>query len=185
MNLGVCCGRKLSAWCKVSWFRGSGLSWEVVRDCSLIACLPVFRRVCVAKWVGGREGGWVGIREQVVGSILFRMHYAIFVCLLLVVLFPSAAWSGDTHRSSRPLEASEGVARRLLEAEDGVGAQSIQTVLVVSNDGHPNHFASVQMAVDAVPMWNYLRWVIYIKPGTYYGPVIVPEGKVNISSPFS
>lgn len=137
--------------------------------------------------VGGREGGWVGIREQVVGSILFRMHYAtaIFVCLLLVVLFPSAAWSRDTHRSSRPLEASEGVARRLLEAEDGVGAQSIQTVLVVSNDGHPNHFASVQMAVDAVPMWNYLRWVIYIKPGTYYGPVIVPEGKVNISSPFS
>jgi hypothetical protein len=58
------------------------------------------------------------------------------------------------------------------------GSGDVQTVLVVSNDGRPDHFASVQAAVDAVPMWNYLRWVIYIKPGVYYGPVIVPEGKV-------
>lgn len=57
-------------------------------------------------------------------------------------------------------------------------AEDVQTVLVVSTEGHPEHFASVQGAVDAVPMWNYLRWVIYIKPGTYHGPVIVPEGKV-------
>ena len=59
--------------------------------------------------------------------------------------------------------------------EDNAG---IQTVLVVSTDGRPDHFASVQAAVDAVPMWNYLRWVIYITPGVYVGPVIVPQGKV-------
>lgn len=64
--------------------------------------------------------------------------------------------------------------RRSLNEDAG-----IQTVLVVSNDGHPEHFGSVQAAVDAVPMWNYLRWVIYIKPGTYHGTVIVPEGKVR------
>lgn len=60
-------------------------------------------------------------------------------------------------------------------------AEDVQTVLVVSTEGHPEHFASVQGAVDAVPMWNYLRWVIYIKPGTYHGPVIVPEGKDYIT----
>lgn len=66
----------------------------------------------------------------------------------------------------------------LLLWSPSTAGEDVQTVLVVSTEGHPEHFATVQGAVDAVPMWNYLRWVIYIKPGTYHGPVIVPEGKV-------
>ena len=79
-------------------------------------------------------------------------------------------------------EAPDNVARLLREDKE-VSTRNIQTVLVVSNDGHPDHFASVQAAVDAVPMWNYVRWLIYIKPGTYYGTVIVPEGKVTSCRP--
>lgn len=75
-------------------------------------------------------------------------------------------------------EVPHNVARLLREDKEFSPRGNIQTVLVVSNDGHPDHFASVQAAVDAVPMWNYVRWIIYIKPGTYYGTVIVPEGKV-------
>ncbi|KAJ7537614.1 hypothetical protein O6H91_11G013900 [Diphasiastrum complanatum] len=59
--------------------------------------------------------------------------------------------------------------------------QTIQTVLVVSKDGHPDHFPSIQSAVDAVPMWNYLAWIIYIKPGWYHEAVVVPEGKDYIT----
>ncbi|BBN05785.1 pectinesterase [Marchantia polymorpha subsp. ruderalis] len=57
----------------------------------------------------------------------------------------------------------------------------VQTILVVSTDGYPNHFSTVQAAVDAVPMWNYVNWIILIKPGIYYGTVIVPQGKNHIT----
>ena len=97
-----------------------------------------------------------------------------FVGCVICAIILSAAWIPSS--GGVPVRAHQGAAGsvgRLLREDGG-----IQTVLVVSNDGHPDHFASVQAAVDAVPMWNYLRWVIYIKPGVYYGTVVVPEGKV-------
>ncbi|KAG0625490.1 hypothetical protein M758_2G059600 [Ceratodon purpureus] len=100
-----------------------------------------------------------------------------FVGCVICAIILSAAWipssGGVPVRAHR---GAVGTVRRLLREDGG-----IQTVLVVANDGHPDHFASVQAAVDAVPMWNYLRWVIYIKPGVYYGTVVVPEGKDYIT----
>lgn len=99
------------------------------------------------------------------------MNFAVSV---IGAIFLAVGWIPSS--GGLPVRAHQEAANtvgRLLKEDGGV-----QTVLVVSNDGRPDHFASVQAAVDAVPMWNYLRWVIYIKPGVYYGTVIVPEGKV-------
>lgn len=111
------------------------------------------------------------------------MNYVIsFLWVILVIPCVAAAWTrpstgGDDLRARQePLNFAE---KTFVDAVDG--QDGIQTVLVVSNDGHPDHFVSVQAAVDAVPMWNYVRWVIFIKPGVYYGPVIVPEGKDYIT----
>lgn len=101
-----------------------------------------------------------------------RMNFSTTTAVVFVI-FLLAPWIPSSHQ-----EPSFNFGRRALSEEDEGVSQGIQTVLVVAIDGHPEHFGSVQAAVDAVPMWNYLRWVIYIKPGTYLGPVIVPEGKV-------
>jgi pectinesterase len=92
---------------------------------------------------------------------------------------PKSANKGR-HEVDFIINSGKPMARSLQEDEEEV-QQSIQTVLVVSADGHPDHFPTVQAAVDAVPMWNYLRWIIYIKSGTYVGTVFIPEGKDYIT----
>jgi len=78
---------------------------------------------------------------------------------------------GEASAPAEPQNLASGVAGRKLGAD---------RTITVATDGSGD-FRTVQKAIAAVPDNSDRRTTIHIEPGTYYGQIVVPETKHNVT----